>query len=61
MYVKITEGTQENLIHELKNHKIDLALLYDIDLPNEIDTVSLSESSAYVALPKDHILSLIHI
>ena len=56
VYVKITEGTQENLIHELKNHKIDLALLYDIDLPNEIDTVSLSESSAYVALPKDHIL-----
>ena len=56
IYVKITEGTQENLIHELKSHKIDLALLYDINLPKEIKSVSLSESSAYVALPKNHTL-----
>ncbi len=56
IYIKITEGTQENLLEELKNHKIDIALLYDVDLPNDIKSVSLSESSAYVALPHDHIL-----
>ena len=57
IHLDITEGTQEKLIQELKNGKIDVALLYDIDLSNDINCTQLSDSSPYVALPNNHNLS----
>ena len=57
IHLDITEGTQEKLIKELKNGKIDVALLYDIDLSNDINCTQLSDSSPYVALPNNHSLA----
>ena len=57
IHLDITEGTQEKLIQELKNGKIDVALLYDIDLSNDINCTQLSDSSPYVALPNNHNLA----
>ena len=57
IHLDITEGTQEKLIQELKNGKIDVALLYDIDLSNDINCTQLSDSSPYVALPNNHSLA----
>ncbi len=38
-------------MQDLKNNRIDVALLYDLDLSTDIDCVPLSEYSPYVALP----------
>ena len=57
IHLEISEGTQENLMQDLKNNRIDVALLYDLDLSTDIDCVPLSEYSPYVALPNNHELA----
>ena len=57
IHLEISEGTQENLMQDLKNNRIDVALLYDLDLSTDIDCVPLSEYSPYVALPNSHELA----
>ena len=57
IHLEISEGTQENLMQDLKNNRIDVALLYDLDLSTDINCVPLSEYSPYVALPNNHELA----
>jgi DNA-binding transcriptional LysR family regulator len=52
--VMIEEGTQIQLLDALFNGKLDMALLYDIDLPAELRCVKLRELAPYVALPAAH-------
>jgi len=51
------EATQDFLIEGLTQGRLDAALLYDIDLPQGLRLVSLTEREPYVALPENHPLA----
>lgn len=55
--LKISEGTQEKLLEGLFTGRLEMALLYDLDLPDEIRKVQLAESTPHVVLPAGHPLS----
>lgn len=55
--LRLREGTQEVLIDALRSGDIDLALLYDLDLPDDLRRLRLSEGAPYVALPEGHPLA----
>ena len=57
IYLQISEGTQEDILTDLNDGRIDLALLYDIELPKSLRCVPLSDPSPYVALPEGHPLT----
>lgn len=52
--LKISEGTQGKLIEGLQSGRLDMALLYDLDLPQDIRKAQLSEISPYAVLPAEH-------
>lgn len=54
----LSEGPQDQMIAALLEGQLDLALLYDIDLPEEIHVTPLAERSPYVALADGHPLAV---
>lgn len=57
VHLKINEGTQEYLLDGLYAGRLEMALLYDLDLPSDIRKTELAEFSPYVALPATHPLA----
>ncbi len=53
----LREGPQDRMIDELVSGQIDLALLYDIDLPGDLRCTALAERRPYAALAADHPLA----
>lgn len=53
----LSEGTQAVLVNGLLRGELDLALLYDLALPQSLRRVRLASLSPYVALPAAHPLS----
>lgn len=54
---KLSEGFQDELVSQLVNGDIDMALTYDIELPNDIEKTVIHEAVPYALLPKRHPLS----
>lgn len=52
--VHIHEATQDLLIDGLRRGRFELALLYDVDLPADIETVALTQFQPYVLLHAAH-------
>ena len=50
----IHEATQDDLIDGLRRGRFELALLYDVELPDDIETVALTELHPYVLLHATH-------
>lgn len=55
--LQIREASQDVLVAELLAGQLDLALLYDLDLPQELERLNLSKTPPYVALPEAHPLT----
>ena len=55
--LKITEGTQVELLDGLNSGQLELALLYDLDLPSSIKKTKLTELTPHAVLPAGHPLS----
>lgn len=55
--VRLREGNLEQLRGDLASGAIELALLYDLDMGDEIDRVAVGERMPYVALPARHPLA----
>ena len=55
--VALGEGTQDQLIDGLRNGHHEMLLLYNIDLPGDLEIIELSEAVPYVLLPKTHPLT----
>jgi DNA-binding transcriptional LysR family regulator len=55
--LRLREGTQEYLLKSLFDGQLDLALLYDVDLPKDLRCVPLAIRTPYVALPDSHPLA----
>ena len=52
--VHIHEATQDNLLEGLRMGRFELALLYDLDLPDDLKTVPLTQSQPYVLMHAEH-------
>ncbi len=52
--VHIHEATQDDLLTGLRRGRYELALLYNIDLPDDIDAVGLTQVQPYVLLNAAH-------
>lgn len=57
IHVHLNEGPQDQMIDGLLDGQLDLALLYDINLPEDVTSVPLAERTPYVALSADHPLA----
>lgn len=55
--LRFIEGDHRRLIEGLRAGEIDLALMYDIDLPEDIDAEPLKEMPPYILLAEDHPLA----
>ena len=55
--LKITEGTQVELLDGLNSGQLEMALLYDLDLPSSIKKTKLTELTPHAVLPAGHPLS----
>jgi DNA-binding transcriptional LysR family regulator len=55
--IKIIEDDQEKLVEMLRSGKIELVLLYDVDVPKDIKLFSIHDSYPYAILPKGHSLA----
>lgn len=55
--IHLHEGNQDELVGGLTSGRCDLALLYDLELPNEIAVEILAAFKPYVLLPKGHRLA----
>ena len=55
--LKITEGTQVELLKGLNSGQLEMALLYDLDLPSSIKKTKLTELTPHAVLPVGHPLS----
>lgn len=53
----LKEGSQEKLISGLYEGHLEMALLYDIDLPDDLRYVELAQRYPYVALAEGHPLA----
>jgi DNA-binding transcriptional LysR family regulator len=51
------EGTQNGLLDRLFDGELDLAVVYDTDLPADLGAVELYKTSAYALLPAAHRLA----
>lgn len=54
---KLSEGFQDQLVSQLINGDIDMALTYDIDLPDDLEKTVVHEAVPYALLPKRHPLT----
>ena len=55
--IHMAEGTQDELFAGLHGGQLDLALLYDVDMPNDLAVTSLASYTPYVLLPAKHRLT----
>lgn len=55
--LNLAEGTQDQLIDGLRSARFECALLYDLDLPEDLRRAPLAEAAPYVLLPRDHPLA----
>ncbi len=55
--IGVQEGYQDDLVQGLAIGRFDLALLYDENLPAELEATILAEMEPYVLLPKAHRLA----
>lgn len=55
--VKLVEGDNRRIKEALLAGEVDVALLYDFDLPEAFETVLLSRLTPYVLISKDHPLA----
>ena len=55
--LKIKEGTQLELLDGLNSGQLEMALLYDLDLPSSIKKTKLTELTPHAVLPPGHALS----
>ncbi|WP_299848483.1 LysR family transcriptional regulator [uncultured Roseovarius sp.] len=53
----LREGPQDQIVNALYDGQLDLALLYDIELPDDLHTALLAQRKPYVALAADHPLA----
>ncbi len=57
MTVKLHEGTQEVLLDGLRNGRFDTALLYDVDMPDDLTLTRLGSFTPHLLLPGRHPLA----
>ena len=55
--MQLGEGTQDQLIDGLRQGRHEMALLYDIGLPDDLRSIELASVAPYVLLPKAHALA----
>ena len=55
--LQLGEGTQDQLIDGLRQGRHELALLYDLGLPDDLHSIALAEVAPYVLLPNTHPLT----
>lgn len=55
--IKIIEDVQDNLLEKLRSGEIEVALFYDVDLPQDLNLYSICNSQPYALLPKGHPLT----
>ncbi|MGI9499004.1 MAG: LysR family transcriptional regulator, partial [Geminicoccaceae bacterium] len=55
--LQLGEGTQNQLIDGLRQGRHEMALLCDLDLPDDLRSVELAEVAPYVLLPEAHPLA----
>ena len=55
--VRVLEADQATLVEKLRLGEIELALLYDIDVPNDIELFEIKAGTPHAILPKGHPLS----
>ena len=56
-HILLEEGTQADLIGLLRSGDIEIALLYDLDLPDDIAVEHIAEFVPHVLLPANHRLA----
>ena len=59
--IRLVEGTQDELLRGLRGGDFDLALLYDLDIPEDIAATPLCSLAPYVLLPGEHPLARIDV
>lgn len=55
--VQLHEGTQEFLLQGMRGGRFDLALLYDVDMPDDLTLTRLGSFKPYLLLPAKHRLA----
>ena len=55
--IRMAEGTQEDLFKGLRGGDFDLALLYDVDMPEDFAVTPLTSFAPHVLLPGKHRLT----
>ena len=55
--LQLGEGTQDELIDDLRNGRHEMALLYDLDLPGDLKFTRLREVAPHALLPEKHPLA----
>lgn len=55
--IRLEEGTQDQLFTGLRTGRHDLALLYDVDMPDDLAVTKLASFAPYVLLPAGHRLT----
>ncbi|WP_323779250.1 LysR substrate-binding domain-containing protein [Leisingera sp.] len=55
--LRLAEGDHRSLCEELRAGAVELAMMYDIGLPEEFQTIELDELHPYVLLPDNHPLA----
>ncbi len=55
--LQLGEGTQDELIDNLRHGRHEMALLYDLDLPDDVAFTKLREVEPHVLLPANHPLA----
>ncbi len=55
--VHLEEGAQDALLEGLRTGRLDVALLYNVDLPKDIRSHDVMQLSAHIVLPAEHALA----
>lgn len=55
--IRLNEGMQTNLVEGLENGQYESAVVYDVDLPDGLETEVLADFPPYVLLPESHSLA----
>ena len=55
--IALLEGDQHFVLGSLRSGEIDLAVLYDRELPDDVATLATADLDTYVLLPRDHPLA----
>lgn len=55
--IRMREGTQDELFRGLRGGEVDLALLYDVDMPDDLSVTPLTSFAPHVLLPARHRLT----